>query len=259
MAVGDKAQLFLSSVSLRANGAAALVARSALGEGNTRAEQALSFDFQVTLPDGAKFPLLAKRLPGARVESSHLRTPFRVPTPKPSASAAQSSLAPSFVIDYDSPRFDPFGTAFDIKLGATKDVLAIEKFVADYISKKSFARRFDIASEVATSHAGDCTEHAVLLTAALRRRGIPSRVTLGILFIFGQDIAAFGHAWVEAEQHGEVVLLDAALRGVASPERLLHYYPLAQLVDESAGFSRAALREPGLIHIQNVTLKLDGK
>ena len=248
----------MSSIALRANGGADLVARSALGEGDARAEQALSFDFQVTLPDGAKFPLLAKRLPSARVEASHLRVPFRLPKAKAATSVAPASLASSFVIDYDSPRFDPFATAFDAKLGATKDVLAIEKFVADYISTKSFGRRFDIASEVANSHTGDCTEHAVLLTAALRRRGIPSRVTLGVLFMFGTELVAFGHAWVEAEQHGQVVLLDAALRGVASPERPLHYYPLTQIIDEGPGFSRAGLREPGLIHIQNITLELSG-
>lgn len=234
-----------------------MVTQAALGEGQGAAASALAFDFQVTLPDGATFPLLAKRIPAARVESSHLKLPFQVPVPKPSVVAQPRSLAPSFVIDYDSERFDPFAAAFDTKLGATKDVLAIEKFVSDYISHKTFGRRFDIASEVANSHTGDCTEHAVLLTAALRRRGIASRVTLGVVFVFGAEPAAFGHAWVEAEQRGETVRLDAALRGVASSTRLLHYYPLAQLADEGPGFSRAGLREPGVIHIQSITLGLN--
>lgn len=255
-ASSDRTQVFLSSIALHVNGGAALVAQAALAEGQIGAEDALVFDLEVALPDGATFPLLRKRVPNARARSSHLLAPFRVPTPKPAPVAARGALAPSFVIDYDSARFDPFAIAFDAKLGATKDVLAIEKFVSEYISNKTFSRQFDIASQVANSHTGDCTEHAVLLAAALRRRGIPSRVTLGVVFIFGVESAAFGHAWVEAEQRGETVRLDAALRGLAGPERLLHYYPLAQLADEGPGFSRQLLRNPSLIHVRSITLGL---
>ena len=39
------------------------------------------------------------------------------------------------------------------------------------------------AAEVARSREGDCTEHAVLLAALARARGIPARVAMGLVYV----------------------------------------------------------------------------
>ena len=50
-----------------------------------------------------------------------------------------------------------------------------------HILSKSLSSGMDTASEVLRSRSGDCTEHAVLLAAALRCDGIPSRVAIGLV------------------------------------------------------------------------------
>lgn len=53
--------------------------------------------------------------------------------------------------------------------------------VGRHIRDKGLASTFDTASEVVRSRSGDCTEHAVLLAAALRADGTPSRVAVGLV------------------------------------------------------------------------------
>jgi hypothetical protein len=70
----------------------------------------------------------------------------------------------------------------------------LEHGVYQHIRKKNLGVAFATAAEVCRSREGDCTEHAVLLAALARARGIPSRVAIGVLYlggIFG------GHAWTE--------------------------------------------------------------
>ena len=63
---------------------------------------------------------------------------------------------------------------------------------------------------------GDCTEHAVLLAALGRARGIATRVVDGIAYV---DAYAGGkhvfvpHAWVQAYVDGRWRSFDAALHG----------------------------------------------
>ncbi|MDA3961850.1 MAG: transglutaminase-like domain-containing protein [Planctomycetota bacterium] len=71
------------------------------------------------------------------------------------------------------------------------------------------------ALEAFRTQKGDCTEHANLLTAALRIAGIPARVDVGFVYagIFG---GWGGHAWVAAydREGGHWIHLDAAYPGV---------------------------------------------
>jgi transglutaminase-like putative cysteine protease len=59
---------------------------------------------------------------------------------------------------------------------------------------------------------GDCTEHGVLLTAALRAAGIPARAATGMLYVESFEGAEriFGyHMWAQALIDGVWVDLDA--------------------------------------------------
>lgn len=265
------ASQFMSSIPLNATREAIEAARRALGDGD-RTSSDLGIELSVVLPEHAQFRAIAERLPRARVEASRLRLPFELPTPKPKSADVARWSAPSFVIDYDAPGFRPFTQSFEANAATrcltpsscnahtTGDLSATERFVSEYINKKTFSRGFAIASEVAASRTGDCTEHAVLLAAALRQQRVPARVVFGIVLVFGEAAAAFGHAWVEAVQNGSLVRLDAALLGVQQKEGvLLQYLPLDTLVDEGIGFSRTLREQPSTIHIRDVTVVLAGR
>jgi hypothetical protein len=91
-----------------------------------------------------------------------------------------------------------------------KRALALERFVNEKLTKKNFSTALGSAAEVARSLEGDCTEHACLLAAMARSRGIPSRVAVGL--VYAQSLSAFGgHMWTEVFLDGRWIPLDATL------------------------------------------------
>ena len=70
-------------------------------------------------------------------------------------------------------------------------------FVRESIDTVSYGVGFATASETCRSREGDCSEHAVLLAALLRARGIPSRVAFGLVYV-GRDQTYVPHMWSEA-------------------------------------------------------------
>ncbi|MBI3860591.1 MAG: transglutaminase domain-containing protein [Planctomycetia bacterium] len=86
----------------------------------------------------------------------------------------------------------------------------MEKWVAENLKQKNFSTLLASAAEVAKDLSGDCTEHAVLLAAMCRARGIPSRVAVGLVYV--PSLASFGgHMWTEVYVRGKWVPLDATL------------------------------------------------
>lgn len=88
--------------------------------------------------------------------------------------------------------------------------VALEKYVHEKLTSKNFSTAFASAAEVADKLEGDCTEHAVLLAALLRARGIPSRVAVGLVYVPGQAKMG-GHMWTEALFTDGWVPLDGTL------------------------------------------------
>lgn len=91
---------------------------------------------------------------------------------------------------------------------------AIRAFVASYLTEKNLNALLATATEVATSRAGDCTEHSVLTAALLRAAGIPSRVVTGLIyvdrFVGASDLFGY-HMWTQAHVDGRWIDLDATL------------------------------------------------
>lgn len=88
--------------------------------------------------------------------------------------------------------------------------LALEQFVHENITQKNFSQAFATAAEVAETREGDCTEHAVLLAALARARGIPARVAVGLVYM--PQAQAFGyHMWNEVYLSDRWWPLDATL------------------------------------------------
>jgi len=109
----------------------------------------------------------------------------------------------------------------------------MERYVYEKLGKKNFSTNMASAAEVARTMDGDCTEHAMLLAAMLRAKGIPSRVVIG--FVYVEKLSAFGgHMWTEANLDGHWIPLDATIgRGGigAAHLRLMD----SSLSDEGAG------------------------
>jgi len=73
-----------------------------------------------------------------------------------------------------------------------------------------FSKAFASAAETARTLRGDCTEHAVLLAAMLRARGIPSRTVIGLVYVEGSQSLGY-HLWTEAYVGDRWMPLDATV------------------------------------------------
>jgi transglutaminase-like putative cysteine protease len=115
------------------------------------------------------------------------------------------------------------------------------------------ARGWDLASVVARSGAGDCTEHAVLLAALARSVGRPARVVVGVLLaVTGDGVAAFGHAWAEIHDGKVWQVVDAT--PVAEQGRV-RYLPLFALEDESAGYAMALATATQAVWVREIEVQ----
>ena len=93
---------------------------------------------------------------------------------------------------------------------SAKLALALEKYDYEIVKLKNFSQTFDTAAEVARNREGDCTEHAVLLAAMARARGIPARVAIGLVYQAGRQSFAY-HMWDELWVGDHWLPLDATL------------------------------------------------
>ena len=92
----------------------------------------------------------------------------------------------------------------------------LERFVHGFIKTKDLNVGYASALEVAKHPEGDCTEHAVLLAALGRARGIATRVIDGLAYVnnyAGNEHVFVPHAWVQAYVDGHWQSFDAALAG----------------------------------------------
>jgi hypothetical protein len=177
----------------------------------------------------------------------------------------------SFVLDYDEASFQ--APVSELQKGATPVTAAlVTAFVGKYIAKKTYARGFDVASRVARTRSGDCSEHAVLTAALLRRFGVASRLVFGVVLVAVQErgaepsISAVGHAWVEQFDGHAWRIADAALQpdgpshpygvpGLPEGAKLrLAYLPVVVMKDESVSYSRALMDEVGVESILGIEL-----
>jgi len=174
-----------------------------------RGEEALGDSLRVNFElEGEPAQEWRSRFPNLIVSSPN---PARI-TIAPFDEAAQKVTAErreaTFVIDYEEPSVQEMLARVPTE---ERTPPGLEAFVARTL-KKTYGRGFDIASRVATLKQGDCTEHAVLLTALLRASGYSARVVVGVVVLLHPETAlAAGHAWAEVAEGGLWRRLDAAL------------------------------------------------
>lgn len=85
-----------------------------------------------------------------------------------------------------------------------------EAGVRDYVHSKGFSQAIASASDVVRSREGDCTEHAVLLAALCRAKGIPARVAIGLVYYAPAQGFAY-HMWNEVWIADGWVPIDSTL------------------------------------------------
>ncbi len=143
------------------------------------------------------------------IDGSAVRVRVSLDAPGATATAQEraDALAPSAMIDGKDAEVAALAERAGRELrGALLDdptevARACRRFVYSYIDEKSLDVGFATASEVARTKQGDCTEHAVLLAAILRARGIPARVASGLIYVdeFVGQKGVFGfHMWTQA-------------------------------------------------------------
>lgn len=123
-------------------------------------------------------------------------------------------LAASPMIDGKDPRIASLAqqAVADADAGAVLERLRAAAHRA--LPRKNLSNALASASEALRTGSGDCTEHAVLLAAMLRARGIPARVVAGLVWCdaFAGERQVFGwHLWTQALVDGRWIDLDATL------------------------------------------------
>lgn len=158
---------------------------------------------------------------------------------------------PSWVIDYDEKAFAPVWAALAADAGSTPSIDALVGFAERYVQTKSLRRAFDLASQVAKSRAGDCTEHAVFLAALLRRHGFPARVMLGVAMArIDGVLGAYGHAWVEVHDGQRWRVADAALPASIGAV----YLPAGEMTDEGPSYALGLMQTVARLGFERLVL-----
>lgn len=146
--------------------------------------------------------------------------------------------AASFVIDYDQPAVVSLVDTMRAEIGANPSITDLVDFADASITSKSYRRFFDVASQVAGSREGDCTEHAVLLTALARAAGRSARIALGVMLLeHDGQLMSFGHSWVEIHDGQKWHIADATRPDQQVPGARIRYLPLLELDNEGPGYS----------------------
>lgn len=208
---------------------------------------------------GGAFGELGRRDETAALEGGAVRV--RLGTYPLSRDAVEPQyLSCSFVVDCDQPIFAELKQQVRSELSAQPSMDQLIGFVDRHISTKNFQRGFDLASTVAASRTGDCTEHATLLAALARAHGLPSRVVLGLVLLQaqGEPVHAFGHAWVESHDGSAWKVADAALSIQALPHDAkslrVQYLPIRLLDHEGPGYQARMLAGANLWQVERVEL-----
>ncbi len=140
----------------------------------------------------------------------------------------------TFVIDFDEPSVEALRVKLVAAYGESPSLSELVRFTDDFVARKGLDRGFELASQVASHASGDCTEHAVLLTALARATGKPARVVLGIALLReSAGVRAYGHAWSEIHENGAWQVGEAT--GL-SEDDLLGYIAVAPLRNEGPGY-----------------------
>jgi hypothetical protein len=147
--------------------------------------------------------------PAGRRDGQALLLELSAPPPPPAwpraSPAGGEFTGGGFYLDLGDPRLEELAAAC-----APPGFACLERLVDRTIRTKSLQFGFAGVREVLDSESGDCTEHALLLAALLRKRGVPARIAYGFLL---SETGFIGHAWTEARAEAGWFTLDPSFPG----------------------------------------------
>jgi hypothetical protein len=131
----------------------------------------------------------------------------------------------------------------------------IENFVYNHITNKTLGIPLLPASNIMKQKSGDCTEHAVLSAALLRKCKIPTRAVVGAVLTpqFGKENNVFVyHMWAEAYINQKWELVDATCPGIKYPNRYIAfaYHSLKSAMPLNVLSSMGALANTSITYIK---------
>lgn len=152
------------------------------------------------------------RLPGGRWQLRRAVPPSPAEATQPPVLAKAPPelaryLAPGPLVQFQDPAFEGLVRRLALPPGLSRWELArrVNTFVFEWITEKDFTVGFASALEVCRQPRGDCTEHAVLAVALLRRLGVPARGVTGWVGL-GELLGL--HFWVEVRLLDRWVPID---------------------------------------------------
>jgi transglutaminase-like putative cysteine protease len=220
---------------------------------STRAfgEEGLRVILEPNDPSKAPFAELAKRLRAGGSEDGKISLVSR-PYPMSRDPVTSRHRRPSFLVDYDTEQVRVARSMAESAHDKAPSAADLAQFVRSYITNKNLQRQYDVASVVAKRREGDCTEHAVLLTALARSFGIPARIVHGIALVAdGERVRAFGHAWVEYHERAGWQRVDAAL----PPGLDRVYVPLDVIEEEGPSYGLRMFTGAGLLGLRRILIE----
>lgn len=137
-------------------------------------------------------------------------------------SASDDDRQPSSLIQSDDPLIVEMAREASSGQSTVGEIaVALERYVSEKMTaKRNYSTAFATAADVCRTLEGDCTEHAVLLTALARAAGIPARVAIGLVYSPADQGFAY-HMWTEMLIDGCWTPLDATLgQGRVSADHL---------------------------------------
>lgn len=120
--------------------------------------------------------------------------------PSPPAPSVEQYTGDGFYLDLKDPRLGEL-----LARCPDRDLSCLEALADSFIRDKSLRYGFSSVADILDTRAGDCTEHALLLAALLRRAGLASRLAYGFLLT---ESGFIGHAWTEVYAGGHWAWLD---------------------------------------------------
>ncbi|XZE54946.1 transglutaminase-like domain-containing protein [Planctomycetaceae bacterium SH139] len=135
--------------------------------------------------------------------------------------------------------------------GADKAELALElaNLVHTHLRQPSSADSFASALSAANSGSGDCTEHALLLAALCRARGIPARIAAGLIYEDGTATAT------QQESETEAVSQTEAEANTDEPHLRFHMWTEVYIDEQWVGLD--ATLESGQTSLDRITMLRD--
>lgn len=182
-----------------------------------RPDRGRSLSMHLRLEDGPRLELPTCGAQAMVVRDGVVEVEIDLERSTPLTGDPERWLSPTATLEVDDPEVVRFAhRAAPVSLDDWSTACRLRRAVHDHVRDRTYAVGFATAAQTVRSREGDCTEHAVLLAAALRVHGLPSRLVTGLVWVPSRIDPAgrfVWHMWVQVAIDGRWRDLDPTIRG----------------------------------------------